>query len=795
MALQPPTSSVGTRKRDLETPTPQARKVTSKATRDDRYIKDPNQLRHIVRHVDGFVNHVQSEQRSFSSWEEVRTAFEEHSAGTGKAAVGMNLVEHDGNDVGGFQFYFKQQPEKTTSGKHLVLGLNLDRDEAHYRPSNFAKLINLQTTQRRESTPELDLDTEVDLDLDLDSGSTELAELETLDSLNSVVPDGDFILEELEDEDELNPDLVAHLASAQGKNPSKRPGAVTSTPSSPVRSPTERYKDGRNLNDLDGLFGSAAKQGSEVNGINLAGLVGQLGVAGAAILANDDDLAKLYNRVLKKVEETGERVERDTREVESLRSPGRSTEKPAHQQETDAQVASEAQAFVEEAQEAEEPIQPGPVSDESNATNPLVKASNQLGQQVNRIEAKLAPEEDFQPLGPLELDPRADIEQKLLVIEAYLNKLNERLDRLEEMIGEIKQQLDEQKLAMAAETTEAEPIATASTELPSEVQVKAIGEDEAIEETEEADPTELEAAKVGYGGATVDEEAAGEAYWNSLTPEQQQQQVEEYRRRTHPQAIEEKAELSETARTVTQTVEAVSQESAIESPTADALAQYAWVTREVSGTDVIAAGIPLSDTKTLYCHPEGVNQANEQVGVQVVVLNQGATAFSATQSENNQWQVQTDTLSEQDKREVLKLPQSREHYESETLGQAFIEKLKQDAPDLFEPNESGEPKKEELGRANADSDFRLEISTIRNGPRKGKLLVEVFDSKADEPVFDAITHAQPGTAIEISQNDIPASYLQSVISPKQEQQKSQQAQAPNSSQNSKSQSSEQDLEL
>lgn len=736
MALTPSSSKRGTQSTQLKEPVKQrTNTASSNVKKSGRFIDSPDQLRHIVRHLDKFVNHVQATNQSFNSWEEVKTEFEDYSAQTGKAAVGMKLFEHDGGEVGGFQFYLKREPDKTTSGKHLVKALNLDREESYFKPSNFAEMINFQPMQEENKGN--------DPDLDLES-SSDLEELEPLENLTPQRSNSSA-LEELDDEDELDPKVTSQpdanqsTAPAQPSRQEEREAQQrearqkewearqeqqreTRQKEQQIRqqqqeSRQEQRKEGRIINEVDGLGAGMAKQGPELNGINPIGVGIQIGAGIATILTNDDRAARLYNKVEKKLTATIKRANGISAETESLLDD--------NQSETETEAKAEVQSLIQQEEEREAEQEE---SEEAALSEPLVEASSTLTEQVNRIEAELAPESEknkaFKPLAPLEIDPHATLEQKLLQLDDQLNKINERMDRIEEVLEGLKQQIEEQKAVFAASK----------------------------EQTETATPSSET--------LTLNESATDPAIDPAAKPNESRQNVDE------------KAQINSSAgqqRAVTQTVEAV---APMNSLVADSLMRWAWLTHEFSEENY-RDGIELSDTKVLYANPVEARQS-ALLGVQMncqiqIVDNKGQIAFDATQVENNQWKIQTDLLSDSDKRGISELPQDRSTYESLALGQELIETIKQNNSDAFNPR-NAEAEIIEIGHEK--SDFRLEISPITTGPNQGKFFIEGYDAQTKEPVFDAISSRQPGQVASISQNSIPNDYLRKLLAQEAEQEAS-----------------------
>lgn len=658
------------------------------AEKGAKYIQDPKKLRHIANHLDGFIASAQEQNQSFASWTDIKDAFEDYSEQTGKARVGMDLCEDETGEVRGFRFFLKKETSQTVTGAKLIKFLDLDPDKHPFVPSQLQEALNVQFAESDFEELDLDIDGEdlaEDLDNELEANETEL-------------------LQELNEDDELTPDF----SNSSNLIPQKL--RTRTTPSrSASKADAQRWKDSRDIHSVDNLGSSMAKHGSELNGISLAGVALQAGIAGAATLAGDD-LNYRLNHIQKRIAETGKRVNALGEEVEELISvpapiETEETVKPQPEQLGQEQPQEQNQAIV------------NTTTSETDLANPLANASNVLGKQINHIESKLntqnQAEQPFESLGSLELDPRSDIEQKLVQIEDYLNKLNERLDRLETKLEELKEQLAHQGQFSRTETEEPAiaPIITAEAE--SEVSLNSSAEETSTQTTD------------SQNGSNI-----------------------------RHSTLNQRPSLSQNndQHLMTQTVEAV---EAQESPVAEALMRYAWVTQETSQNKA-TDGIPLSDTKALY-----LNQNAEDAHV-LIVDNNGVAAFDAIRIDDKQWKVKTEAgLSEADRAGILNLPQTRETYESEATAQDFVELLKTEMPDLFDSNTPENQRNAEVGGQDNQSDFRFEVT-----PMKGDLyLIEGFNAKTEEPIFDAITERAPGRIASIRQNDIPTAYLQAVIDP------------------------------
>ncbi|MCU0550236.1 MAG: hypothetical protein MUC48_12875 [Leptolyngbya sp. Prado105] len=79
------------------------------------HLTDPARLKHVYNTLAKALS--AAPVGELSSWEEVKTHVEQFSQATGKAPIGMELCERDG-EVCGFRFYLQQYPDERTSGSY-----------------------------------------------------------------------------------------------------------------------------------------------------------------------------------------------------------------------------------------------------------------------------------------------------------------------------------------------------------------------------------------------------------------------------------------------------------------------------------------------------------------------------------------------------------------------------------------------------------------------------------------------------------------------------------------------------
>ncbi len=122
------------------------------------HLTDPTRLKHVYNTLAKALS--AAPVGELTSWEDVKAHVEQFSQSTGKAPIGMELCERDG-EVCGFRFYLEQSPNERTSGAYLVknlkaAGVDLPVEDHYFTPSSLAAVLDL--------APSATLDDEISLD-------------------------------------------------------------------------------------------------------------------------------------------------------------------------------------------------------------------------------------------------------------------------------------------------------------------------------------------------------------------------------------------------------------------------------------------------------------------------------------------------------------------------------------------------------------------------------------------------------------------------------------------------------
>jgi hypothetical protein len=446
-----------------KTPTrPKQRQSTQK--RSWQNLTDRRKLRHLENTLDKAITKALQEG-GIESHEDFKAYVESFSERSGKAPITVELCEGGGSDdeIRGYRFYLTSDPSQRTSGKYLIKNLEgvTDKDENYFTPSNIAEMFGFEEAEF--GGLDTDLDDALDLDDDLDEEPDE--------ALNALL-DGDLDdnLEDLGGE-ELAPvptakNQVKSSSKAQSKTQSK---AQTQGKASQANGRDFRYRDP--IEEASRLSASAAVNGRETNGVNVAGLAGQLAALGIVVgqgvlenLAAQDDEERI-ERIVRELRRQNEQVDHLTSRLQEA-TTGRSTATPS--------------------------VETEPVAGE----NPLADAAATVGSKVDTLGVKLDPTYKEQPL---EIDREASISEQLDQIEAYLKGLSKRLDRLEVVVSRLEKQIAEQTNSAMVEPE----VDTEESQVAAPVQ--AIAESKVLEQlmARRADPEQITCAEslVGFARA------------------------------------------------------------------------------------------------------------------------------------------------------------------------------------------------------------------------------------------------------------------------------------------------------
>lgn len=390
-----------------KTPTrPKQQQSTQK--RSWQNLTDRRKLRHLENTLDKAITRALREG-GIESHEDFKAYVESFSERSGKASITVELCEGGGNDdeIRGYRFYLASDPSQRTSGKYLIKNLEgvTDKDENYFTPSNMAEMFGFEEAEFD------DLDADLDDSLDLDDDFDEEPD-EDLDTL--LAADLDAELDELGDEELALPPTAKPQAKMPTKAQGRTPRAQAQGKASKSNHRDFRYRNP--MEEASRLSASAAVNGRETNGVNVAGLAGQLATLGIVVgqgvlenLAAQDDEERI-ERIVRELQRQNEQVENLTNRLQEA-ATGRATVTPTEEPE---QIAVE---------------------------NPLATAAETVGSKVDRLGVKLDSTYKSQPL---ELDREASISEQLDQIESYLKGLSKRLDRLEIAVSRLEKQVAEQ---------------------------------------------------------------------------------------------------------------------------------------------------------------------------------------------------------------------------------------------------------------------------------------------------------------------------------------------------------------
>lgn len=393
-------------------------------------LTERRKLRHIENTLDkAIAESIQDD--SIQSHEDFKAYVENYSQESGKAPITVELCVGGGDDdeIRGYRFYLTNDPNHRTSGKYLIKNLEgiTSKDENYFTPSNIAEICGFAETELDDLDDELEDDL-LDLDEEKDDINDELDDLLN-DDLNTK-------LDDLGEEDEPS---VSPVSAAQTKTQAKT-STKTQSNSQPKTQPKTQNRPNTNktaaknsksrepLEEASRLSATAASNGREVNGVNLAGLAGQLASLGIAVgqgvleqLAAEADEKRL-ERILKELQQQNDRVDNI-----ASRLQGAKPDSPESQKSQDSQTTSS----------------------ESAADNPLAVAATKIGSKVDNLGDKLDPKYQSQPF---ELDKDASVSEQLDQIEAYLKVLSKRLDRLEMVVSRLEKQMAAQQSSSDVES-------------------------------------------------------------------------------------------------------------------------------------------------------------------------------------------------------------------------------------------------------------------------------------------------------------------------------------------------------
>lgn len=446
-----------------KTPTKPKRKQTQ--TRSWENLTDRRKLRHIENTLDKAI--AQSlENGSIQSHEDFKACVENYSKASGKALITVELCVggDDDQEIRGYRFYLTSDPSHRTSGKYLLKNLEgiTDKDENYFTPSNIAEICGFAETELDNLDDELDDDL-----LDLDEENEEIDEIndELDDLLNDDINNELDDQDDLDEEDELPQIRVSEFPSktqtkTSTKTPSKsQPKTQTKTQDKTPnnKTTTKKSKSREPLDEASRLSATAATNGREINGVNLAGLTGQLATLGIAVgqgvleqLAAEADEKRLA-RILKQLQKQNDRVDNltsrlqeinpDSSEILNPSNPAKSSTTPNFSNTSNSVNISNTENLPDSTFEA------------STENNPLAVATMKIGSKVDKLGSTIDPNYQTQPF---ELDKDASIIEQFQQIEDYLQSISKRLDRLEKIVDRLEKQIAAQQNGSVTESKTAD---------------------------------------------------------------------------------------------------------------------------------------------------------------------------------------------------------------------------------------------------------------------------------------------------------------------------------------------------
>ncbi|OUC15171.1 MAG: hypothetical protein B0A82_08485 [Alkalinema sp. CACIAM 70d] len=439
----------------------QKRDSSSRQSRTWQNLTDRRKLRHLENTLDKAITKALQEGE-IESHEDFKAYVESFSERSGKAPITVELCEGGGNDdeIRGYRFYLTSDPSQKTSGKYLIKNLEgvTDKDENYFTPSNIAEMFGFEEAEFDDL--DADLDDVPDLDNDFDEEPNE--DLDTL-----LAADLDLGLDDLEDA-ELAPSK--HQAKTS-TNAQSRTQSKTQALGKPSKSNHRDFRYRDPMEEASRLSASAAVNGRETNGVNVAGLAGQLATLG--IVVGQGVLENLT------AQDDEERIERIVRELQRQN-----------------EQAENLTSRLQEATTGRAAVTPTAEPEQIVVENPLATAAATVGIKVDRLGEKLDPTYKSQPL---ELNREASISEQLDQIESYLKGLSKRLDRLEIAVNRLDKQIAEQtNSSMAASEIDPE-------ESQSVASKQAIAESKVLEQlmVRRADPQQIACAESLVGFARV----------------------------------------------------------------------------------------------------------------------------------------------------------------------------------------------------------------------------------------------------------------------------------------------------
>ncbi|MDX2241533.1 MAG: hypothetical protein NW224_12685 [Leptolyngbyaceae cyanobacterium bins.302] len=390
---------------------------------------------------------------SLQSWQDVKAYIEEFSQidSSQQVPIRMDLVENNGM-VGGFRFYYADEPSERTSGKHLIAnlkeaGANPKLPDNSFTPSVLAAALGLDTQldlDESAGVPPLNLDLGETADWNDNDGTddADLREEALVDRRSSRtvqssgIPSLAMPAPQREEDDFGLIDqaiVVEGIPTTVGQR-QERSSSGRSSDTQGRHSTQPKARNGRLVQEMllatDQATASVAAGGGPTDGMNVMGATGRIANSVAAFGALA--VGVMHGAV------------QDARLKARLQRVARG----AHQQAMRIDALGErAETLLDESDVPEtvtssavQPLQRQPRSPQAEQPDaPLAEAMTLMGEQVNRVQQTIDP--DLEPLQPIQFNSRASIGERLTALEEYLEKLSKRLDRLEQSMSRLEKQM------------------------------------------------------------------------------------------------------------------------------------------------------------------------------------------------------------------------------------------------------------------------------------------------------------------------------------------------------------------
>jgi len=403
------------------------------------YLSNPKAIAHIARKVDEAID-LASQTGAVNSFADLKELVEAHSAETSKHPVGMELCEVDGA-IRGFRFYLQSDPSQTISGKHLAIKAGSETYD--YTPSAIADHLGFDPQAEEEFAEDLAIESELDGELnDLDfNEELSVDDLELLDELSNLEPATE---PQPQKRSQRNKQTLQEKQSQRNK---QTPQDKKPSRANPSRQSGKSKDYNYRQHPIERVAESArhtANIGSDLNGLNEAGLITQLATLGVAVTglglqeltqlleeAKRKGQEKRLQKILETLQQQNERVHDLGSRLAELRSPRISS--TVKEDETEEEVLS--------------------------------SVTNQVTERVNRLGSDL--DKDYKPLPPIKLDPDADINKKLDQIEDYLNLMVRAIDGLEQRLTTLEATVHSPQAGLITKPEiETEDVSTSTTTTP-----------------------------------------------------------------------------------------------------------------------------------------------------------------------------------------------------------------------------------------------------------------------------------------------------------------------------------------